>query len=57
MDTNKEICTRCGKETEYDVGIPVTLRRYYVEGSGQLCEECWQELYPVPDTNKGKSDA
>ena len=36
----KEKCTRCGRETEYEVSTPVTVRRYYVEGAGQLCEEC-----------------
>ena len=44
----KERCIRCGKETEYDVSTPVTVRRWYVEGSGQLCEQCFYELYPVP---------
>lgn len=43
----KEICIRCGRETEYDVSTPITARRYYVEGSGQLCHLCYQELYGV----------
>ena len=43
----KEKCTRCGRETEYDVSTPVTVRRYYVEGAGQLCPICYQELYGV----------
>ncbi len=43
----KETCIRCGRETEYEVSTPVTVRRYYVEGSGQLCEKCFYELYPV----------
>lgn len=41
----KELCIRCGKETEYDVHTPVNIRRFYIDGSGQLCEECWRELY------------
>ena len=41
----KNTCVRCGKETEYEINSPVTLRRYYVEGSGQLCPLCYQELY------------
>ena len=45
MDTNKELCIRCGKETEYDVSTPVDMRQFYAEGSGQLCKECWWELY------------
>ncbi len=44
----KERCIRCGRETAYEVSTPATVRRYYVEGSGQLCEKCFYELYPVP---------
>jgi hypothetical protein len=44
----KEQCIRCGRETEYNVSTPVTVRRWYVEGSGQLCEQCYFTLYPVP---------
>ena len=44
----KERCVRCGKETEYEISSPVEIRRWYVEGSGQLCEACFYELYPMP---------
>ena len=44
----KEPCIRCGKPTPYHPNTPITLRRYYVEGSGQLCDKCFYELYPVP---------
>ena len=43
----KELCIRCGKPTPYHPNTPITIRRYYVEGSGQLCEKCFYELYPV----------
>jgi NMD protein affecting ribosome stability and mRNA decay len=43
----KELCVRCGKETKYDTGTPITLRRYFIEGAGQLCEDCWAKLWPV----------
>ena len=43
----KELCIRCGKPTPYHPSTPITLRRYYVEGSGQLCSLCYQELYGV----------
>ena len=42
---NKELCIRCGKPPPYHPNTPITLRRYYVEGSGQLCPLCYQELY------------
>ena len=41
----KELCIRCNKPTPYHPNTPITLRRYYVEGSGQLCPLCYQELY------------
>ena len=43
-----ELCIRCNKPTPYHTNTPITLRRYYVEGSGQLCEKCYFTLYPVP---------
>jgi hypothetical protein len=45
---NKELCIRCGKPTLYDINTPITIRRYYIEGSGQLCSHCFYELYSVP---------
>lgn len=47
MNKNKELCIRCNKPAPYHPDTPITLRRYYVEGSGQLCPLCWQELYGV----------
>ena len=41
----KELCVRCGKETAYDQSTPIEMRRWYVEGSGQLCEACFAHLY------------
>ena len=45
----KERCVRCGKETEYDIHTPIAFRRYYIEGAGQLCKDCWKKLWPDPD--------
>jgi len=52
----KELCIRCGKITSYSINTPITARLYFVEGSGQLCEECFNELYSVarPDTSSTK---
>ncbi len=43
----KELCIRCGRPTPYDINTPIHLRRYFVEGSGQLCEQCFSQLYPT----------
>lgn len=47
MNQEFERCIRCNKPTPYHPNTPITLRRYYVEGSGQLCPLCYQELYGV----------
>jgi len=47
MMEQKELCIRCNKPTPYHPDTPITLRRYYVEGSDQLCPLCYQELYEV----------
>ena len=31
--------------TEYDVYTSVTMRWYFIEGSSQLCEDCFSQLY------------
>lgn len=41
----KELCIRCGRPTPYDIHTPVDRRKYYVDGSGQLCEDCWKRVY------------
>jgi len=41
----KDNCVCCGKETEYDREAHIDFRMYYVEGAGQLCEECWKKIY------------
>ncbi|MEK7192144.1 MAG: hypothetical protein AAB646_01350 [Patescibacteria group bacterium] len=30
-------------ETEYDRTTPVDQRKYYVNGVGQLCQECYEK--------------
>lgn len=45
MMSEKENCVSCGKETNEDKDKNIYYRDYYVEGSGQLCRECWVEIY------------
>ena len=40
-----ERCVLCGKQTNIPVMMPISERAYYVEGSGQLCPECYQKVY------------
>lgn len=48
-----DLCIRCGKETKYSKSTPVEKRYCYVDGTGQLCEACYREVYKVsPDEAK-----
>lgn len=40
-----ERCVLCGKETDVPIDLPVDRRDCYVEGSGQLCRDCWRRVY------------
>jgi len=44
----REQCAICGKQL--DVSADIHNRKYYVEGSGQLCKSCYEKLYVnIPD--------
>ncbi|RKI40102.1 hypothetical protein D7V86_18510 [bacterium D16-51] len=44
----KEHCILCGRLTEILKNGPVAGREYYIEGAGQLCRECYREMYAPP---------
>ena len=39
-----ERCVLCGQTTDIPLSLSIDLRVYYVEGSGQLCRDCWQRV-------------
>ena len=41
----KEKCIVCRAETPYNFNTPIAERKYYIEGSGQLCENCYYSIY------------
>jgi DNA-directed RNA polymerase subunit RPC12/RpoP len=46
METNNiEKCVSCGRETGYSINDHIDSRKTYVEGAGQLCAECFKEVY------------
>ena len=47
----KDKCVSCGEPTLYDKHDHVDFRIGYIEGSGQLCLDCYDELYIKPDSN------
>ena len=40
-----EKCVICGADTAYKISTPISQRKYYVEGSGQICTKCHFDLY------------
>jgi hypothetical protein len=47
----KDKCNVCCDDSVYDKTMPIDLRLGYIEGSGQLCLECYDKIY-----NKGADD-
>ena len=45
----KELCVTCEKETTYDKEEHIDQRIGYVDGSGQLCLDCYDEIYIKPN--------
>ena len=41
----KECCILCGRLTEIMKDCLISERAHYLEGAGQLCRKCYQELY------------
>lgn len=44
-EKKRELCAVCGKITEYTKDTPISERLSYIEGGGQLCKDCYYELY------------
>ena len=40
-----EICVSCGKETIIPKSLNIDFRKNYIEGAGQLCDECSNKIY------------
>ncbi len=41
----RDTCISCNKETQYDEFDHIDSRYFYIEGAGQLCANCWNEIY------------
>ena len=49
-EPKKDKCVSCGVETQYDEFDHIDFRNFYIEGAGQLCVKCFNDIY------KPKSD-
>lgn len=49
MKNNKKVetekCVLCKQDTGINKLEPVLNRKHYIEGAGQLCENCFRKLY------------
>jgi len=45
-DLRYEECIVCGKMTQVLKEQPIECRSFYIYGCGQLCYECYHEIYP-----------
>lgn len=41
----KEKCVLCGSITPYNKNDDISIRNYYVENAGQLCDKCFIDIY------------
>jgi recombinational DNA repair protein (RecF pathway) len=47
MTTEK--CIICDVDTKIEKSTHIDYRYFYVEGIGQLCKECWNNIYEKPE--------
>lgn len=40
-----ERCIRCHKQLNIPLELEIDLRPFYVDGAGQLCYDCFHEIY------------
>jgi len=40
-----ELCVNCGIETPYTINTHIDYRQHYIEGAGQLCAKCYNDIY------------
>ena len=48
----KDKCVFCGEESLYDKDDHIDTRIGYIEGAGQLCLDCYEEIYIKPKVKK-----
>ena len=45
ISTETERCIMCGNDTGVLVGLPADARKHYIDGVGQLCEDCYIKIH------------
>ena len=47
----KDDCVKCGDSTPYGKAEHIDNRYHYVDGAGQLCKGCWDDIYTSNNEN------
>lgn len=42
-----DLCVVCSEKTRYKTDIRIDMRYNYVEGAGQLCDDCANKIYSI----------
>ncbi len=50
----KDKCVVCRKDSHHDKDEHILVRFGYVDGAGQLCLDCYGEIYVRPKKDLGK---
>lgn len=53
-DDKVDRCVLCGKATDYSKDTHVANRDYYVDGAGQLCPDCYKDVYLKDKRREGE---
>jgi hypothetical protein len=51
MSEELDKCVSCGELTIHKRTDHIDARRFYIEGAGQLCPKCYQEIYSEKNEN------
>ena len=44
-DSDNDKCVICSDDSIYDMSEPINKRIGYIEGSGQMCLDCYEKVY------------
>ena len=50
-------CVYCGQFTEFTADTPICLRKYYIQGGGQLCRDCYEDIMSCEDGDFKRENA
>ena len=46
-----EKCIICKEDVSVEKDLPISQRKYYIVGAGQLCPDCYKKIYIAKEEN------